>query len=126
MAMHGDQGHSVVVDKTRRSIHAWQDGVRNPSLTALLVLELCAIFLAAPLAAKGLPIARAVADTLVLAVLVIVVMLSHRWHAIILILLGLTAIAASILLSGECPPGSTPGLRRVRYILPFSLLPWRC
>ena len=45
-------------------------------LTVLLVLELCAIFIAAPLAAKGLPMARVVADTLVLAVLVIVVMLS--------------------------------------------------
>src|SRR5437016_10565922 len=99
--------HSVIVDSTRKSIHAWQDRVRNPSLTALLVLELCAIFLAAPLAAKGLPIARAVADTLVLAALVVVVMLSHKWHAIILILLGLAATAASILLSGEWSPAST-------------------
>jgi len=41
-------------------------------------LEICAIFLTAPLAAKGLPIARAVTSTLVLAVLVIVVMLSPR------------------------------------------------
>ena len=79
---------TVAVDNTRRSIHAWQDRVRNLSLTALLVLEFCAIFLAAPLAAKGLPIARALVDMLVLAVLVIVVMLSHRWGAIILILLG--------------------------------------
>src|SRR5260221_9906199 len=124
MAMHGDQRHSVVVDKTRRSIHAWQDGVRNPSLTALLILELCAIFLAAPLAGKGLPIARAVADTLVLAALVIVVMLSHRWHAIILILLGLAAIATSILLSGEWPPVSTTVLRRGGDILAFSALTW--
>ena len=66
-------------------------------MTALLVLELCAIFLAAPLAAKGLPIARAVADGLVLAVLAIMVMLSHRWGPIVLILLGLAAIAASLL-----------------------------
>src|SRR5258708_31486340 len=124
MAMHGDQGHSVVVDKTRRSIHAWQDGVRNPSLTALLVLELCAIFFAAPLAAKGLPIARAVADTLVLAVLVIVVMLSHRWHAIILILLGLAATAASILLGGEWSPVSTAVLRRGGNILALFALTW--
>jgi hypothetical protein len=46
MTMHGDQRHSVIVDNTRRSIHTWQDGGRNPSLTALLVLEFCAIFLA--------------------------------------------------------------------------------
>jgi hypothetical protein len=124
MTMHGDPHHSVIVDNTRRSIHAWQDGVRNPSLTALLVLELCAVFLAAPLAAKGLPIARAVADTLLLAVLVIVVMLSHRWGAIILILLGLVAIATSILLSGEWSPGSAVMLRRGGDILAFSALIW--
>ena len=46
MTMHGDRRHSVIVDNTRRSIHTWQDGVRDPNLTALLVLELCAIFLA--------------------------------------------------------------------------------
>jgi hypothetical protein len=100
MTGHGSQPHSIVVDNRRRSIHAWQDRIRDPSLTVLLILELCAVFLAAPLAAKGLPIARAVADTLVLAVLVIVVMLSHRSVAIILILLGLAATAASFLLSG--------------------------
>jgi len=70
-----------------------------------------------------LPIARAVADTLVLAALVIVVMLSHRWHAIILIL-GLAATAASILLSGEWSPVSTTVLRRGGDILAFSMLTW--
>jgi hypothetical protein len=115
---------TVAVDNTRRSIHAWQDRVRNPSLTALLVLELCAIFLAAPLAAKGLPIARALVDMLVLAVLVIVVMLSHRWGAIILILLGLAVITASFLLSGEWSQVSTTVLRRGDDILAFSALTW--
>ena len=55
--MHGNQGHPTIVDDTRRSIQAWQDRVRDPSLTVLLVLELCAGFLAVPLAAKGLSIA---------------------------------------------------------------------
>ena len=90
----------------------------------LLILELCAIFLAAPLAAKGLPIARAVADTLVLGILIIVVTLSHRWGAIILILLGLAAIAASILVSGEWSPVSATVLRRGGDILAFSALSW--
>jgi hypothetical protein len=62
------------------------------------------MFVAEPLAAKGLPMARAVADTLVLAVLVIVVMFSRRWNAIILILLGLAAIVANFLLSGGLSP----------------------
>ena len=83
------------------SVYAWQDRIRDPSLTMLLVLELCAIFLAAPLAAKGLPVARAVADMLLLAVLVIVVLLSKRWGAIFLILLGLAVSGASYLPSGD-------------------------
>src|SRR5215472_18949729 len=96
----------VLVDSRRKSIHAWQDRFRDPSLTALLVLELGTIFLAAPLAAKGLPIARAVADTFVLVALAIVVMLSHRWGAVVLILLGLAAIIASFPLSRVWAPVS--------------------
>lgn len=93
-------------------------------LTVLLALELCAIFLAAPLAAKGLPVARVVADMLVLAVLVIVVMLSQRWGAIVLILLGLAVAAASYLPSGQWSPVSIAVLRRGGNILSFSALTW--
>ena len=59
----------------RTAIQIWQDRIRDPSLTVLLVLELCLVFLAAPLAARGVAIARPIGETLVLAVLVIVVML---------------------------------------------------
>jgi len=55
---------------------------------------------------------------------VVVVMLSHRWGAIILILLGLAAIAASVLLSREWSPVSTTMLRRGGDILAFSALTW--
>ena len=95
---------SIVVDNRRRSIPAWQDRISDPSLTVLLVLQFCAIFVAAPLAAKGLPIARTVADTLVLAVLAVVVMLSRKWGAIVVILLGLAAYVASFLPPGEWSP----------------------
>jgi voltage-gated potassium channel len=57
-------------------------------------------------------------------VLVIVVMLSQRWDAIILILLGLAAIAAVLLVSGEWSPVSTTVLRRGGDILAFSALTW--
>jgi hypothetical protein len=124
MTTHGHRRLSVVVDNARNSIRAWQDRVRDSALTALLVLELCAIFLAAPLAAKGLPIARPVADGLVLAVLAIVVMLSHRWGAIVLILLGLAAVAASLLPSTRWPPVLAVALRRGGDILAFSALAW--
>jgi hypothetical protein len=87
-------------------------------------LEICAIFLAAPLAAKGLPLARAVADTLLFALLVIVVTLSQRWGAIALILLGTAAIAASLIFGQEWPPVSIAVLRRGGDVLTFSALSW--
>src|SRR5262249_33772429 len=106
------QGQAVVLDNARGSFRAWRDRIRDPSLTVLLVLELCAMFLAAPLAAKGFAIARGIADALLLAVLIVVVMLSHRLGAIILILLGLSLIAASIVLLGSgWPPLSATVLR---------------
>jgi hypothetical protein len=115
---------SIVVDNRRRSIYAWQDRIRDPSLTTLLVLELCAIFVAAPLAAKGLPMARTVADTLVLAVLVIVVMLSQNWGAVVVILLGLAATAASFLPTGEWSPVLVTMARHGGKTLAFSALAW--
>jgi hypothetical protein len=45
---------------------AWHERIRDPSLTVLLVLELCLVFIAA--AARGMAIARPIARTLVLAV----------------------------------------------------------
>ena len=122
--MQQSQHQSILVDHQRSSVFVWQDRIRDPSLTVLLVLELCAIFLAAPLAAKRLPVAQAVADTLVLAVLVIVVMLSHRWDAIIMILIGLAAMAASFLLNRQVLPVSATLLRRGGDMLAFSTLIW--
>jgi Ion channel len=122
--MRGSRHDAVVDDDRRKLIQAWRDRIRDPSLTVLLVLELCAVFLTAPLAAKGLPIARAVNSTLVLAVLVIVVMLSPRPGAVTLILLGLAATATSFLISAEWSPVSTTVLRRGGEILAFSALTW--
>ena len=118
------QRPSIVVDNPRRSIHAWQDQIRDPSLTILLVLELCTIFVAAPLAAKGLPMARTVANMLVLAVLVIVVMLSHKWGAIVVIMLGLAATVASFLSTGEWSPVLVAMTHHGGEILAFSALIW--
>jgi hypothetical protein len=118
------QHNAVVADDRRRFIQLWQDRLRDPALTVLLALELCTIFIAAPLAAKGLPIAQAVGNTLILTVIVIVVMLSLRWNAIILILLGLAAIVASSVVNAEASPISVPTLRRGGDILTFSALTW--
>jgi hypothetical protein len=72
------QYHSIVVDHPRSSIHFWRDRFRDPALTVLLVLEICLIFLAAPLAAKGVPIARPIIETMMLAVVLIVGILKPR------------------------------------------------
>jgi hypothetical protein len=117
-------GALAALGDRRSSLSAWQDRIRDPMLTILLVLEVCAIFLAAPLAAKGPPIARAIADTLVLAVLMIVVLLSQKWGAIFLTVLGLALTAASYLPSGGWTPVSTAVLRRGGNILAFSALAW--
>jgi hypothetical protein len=118
------QHSAAVANDLRTVIRPWHDRFRDPALTVLLALEICAIFLAVPLAAKGLPIAQLVANTLVLAVVAIVVMLSLRWYAIILILLGLAAIVASSLISAETSPISVIMLRHAGDILTFSTVTW--
>jgi len=122
--MHTGKRPSIVVDNRRRSTPAWQDRISDPSLTVLLVLQLCAIFVAAPLAAKGLPLTRTIANTLVLAVLATVVMLSRKWGAIVVILLGLTATVASFLPPGEWSPVLCAIARHGGEILMFSALVW--
>ena len=111
-------------DDRRASYRSWQDRVRDPSLTVLLVLELGLVFLAAPLAAQGLPLARPVLEALVLAVLVIVVTLSYRRGAIVTILLGLAATFASLSFGTEWPPSAASVLRRGGIVITFSALTW--
>jgi hypothetical protein len=90
----------------------------------LLVLELFLVFLAAPLAARGWAIARPVAETLVLAVLVIVVILSYRRGAIVAILLGLAAVLASLSFGAEWSPVVASVLHRGGNALTFLALTW--
>jgi hypothetical protein len=122
--VHGSQRHPFVVDTRRSSIRDWQDRFRDPSLTVLLVLELCLVFVAAPLAAKGLPIAGPIIQAMVLVVVVIVVMLSQRRGAIVAILPGLAASLASISLGSEWSPVAASVLRRGGSILTFLALTW--
>ena len=70
--------------------------------------------------------ARVVAQTLVLAVLIVVVVLSPRRGAIALISLGLglAAIATSVLPGQEWSPLEITMLRRGGDVLAFSALTW--
>jgi ion channel len=120
--MHHDL-RAAVLDNKRASLHAWQDRLRDPSLTALLVLQVFLLFVALPLAATGVPIAQPVTWLLLLAV-TLVVMLSQRGVAIVTILLGLTAAAASFALGRQWSPITASVLNHGGFILAFSALIW--
>jgi hypothetical protein len=78
-----------------------RDRIRDPALTTLLGLELCLIFLAVPLAAKGVTIAKPVVETMVLATIAVVVMLSPKRGAVAAIFVGFAALVASLSLDGD-------------------------
>ena len=93
-------------------------------MTVLLALQICLVFFAAPLAAKGLPIARPIIATMVLAVVVIVVMISQRRGAIAIILLGLAGGLADLLLGSGWPQAAASAVNRGGSILTYLALTW--
>jgi hypothetical protein len=121
--MHRDL-RAAVLDNKRASLRAWQDRLRDPSLTALLVLQVFLLFVALPLAATGVPIAQPVTWLLLLLAVTLVVMLSQRGVAIVTILLGLTAAAASFALGRLWSPITASVLNHGGFILAFSALIW--
>jgi Ion channel len=116
--------HLVVLAAERASLRAWQDRLRDPSLTVLLVLQVFLLFVALPLDATGVPIAEPVAWLLLLVALTLVVMLSHRGGAIVLILLGLAPAAASFAFGRQWSAITASVLNHGRFILAFSALTW--
>jgi voltage-gated potassium channel Kch len=113
-----------VLGNKRGSFHAWQDRLRDPSLTVLLVLQVFLLFVALPLEASGVPIAQPVAWTLVLVAVTLVVVLSRRTGASVFILLGLACAAASFASGRQWPPITASVLNHGGRILAFSALTW--
>jgi len=121
-------------DNERASLHGWQDRVRDPSLTLLLVLQVLLLFVALPLTAVGVPIAEPFAWLALLVTLTFVVVLSRRGVSIVTILLGLAAVAASGLypgdffsafaLGGQWSSVTASVLNHGGFILAFSALTW--
>lgn len=122
-AMQRDLRASHVDNKLAR-LHAWQDRLRDPLLTVLLALQLFTLFLALPLDAMGVPIAKGVAWSLVLVVLTLVVLLSYRGVAIAIILLGLAATTTGSALGPEWSPTIASVLDHGGAVLAFSALTW--
>ena len=102
----------------------WHARFRNPALTILLILEVCLIFFAAPLAAKGLPVAKPIIETMVLTVIAVVAMLSRRPGAIVVILVGMAAILASLSLGSNWPAVVKNVVHRSGDMLVFTGLTW--
>ena len=119
-------GHlrATVFNTKRASLQAWQDRLRDPSLTALLVLQVFLLFVALPLAATGVPVAQPVAWALLLVAVTLVVVLSRRIGASVFILLGLAASAASFAFGRQWSPITASVLNHGGFILAFSALVW--
>ena len=115
-------GHGQRSEEAPASWDGFQDRIRNPSLTLLLVLELSSIFLSARLAAKGLPLAEKVLDVSTWTMVVLTVVLSHRWGAIVLIALALVLLSAD--LSQVWLPVAPSVLGRAVSILGLGALTW--
>ena len=115
---------ATVLDTKRASLRAWQNRLRDPSLTVLLVLQVFLLFVALPLAAAGVPIAAPVGWALLLVAVTLVAMLSHRGGAIVFILLGLASAAASFALGRQWSPITASVLYHGGFILAFSALTW--
>jgi hypothetical protein len=101
----------------------FQDRIRDPSLTLILVLELSIIFLSAPLAAKGLPLAEKILDVSTWTMVVLIVLLSHRWGAIGSIVLALLLLSAD-LSKMVWLPFAPSVLGHIGSILGFGALTW--
>jgi Ion channel len=111
-------------EEKRASWRVWQDRIRDPSLTVLLVLQIFLLFIALPLDATGVPIAEPVARLLVLVSVTLVVLLSHRGGAIVMILLGLASAAASFAFGRQWSAITPSVLYHGGFILAFSALTW--
>lgn len=105
-------------------LYAWQERVRNPSLTALLVLQLFLMFFALPMRTAGVPIVERISQPLLLVTLSVVVILSHRPVAIVIIAMGLSSGVASLALGRGWPPIVASILAHGGFALAFAAVVW--
>lgn len=90
---------------TRSELSPWQDRVRDPALTALLIVQCLLIFVTAPFAAAGFKGSRIASEVVLIAFAVLVVLLSRGR------ITAATAVVAAILaLSGSLLDWLTPSI----------------
>jgi len=123
------QGASPAVTRPERpSGRAWltaaQDRIRNPSLTVILILEFGLIFVSAPLATLGLPIAESVFYASAWIMVLVVVALSHRPGALAVIVAGLVLAFADFSWFAPSSSNVLNAVNRGGNILVFGALTW--
>jgi hypothetical protein len=105
-------------------IKTWQDRMRDPALTVLLIVQLFAMFVLTPIAATGIPIPPPLVSLMLAAVIGIVVIITDSRWAIALSLLSVALTVGSELLRIGRPSVLNDWLGHSGTILGFTTLSW--
>lgn len=105
-------------------VDAWRDRTREPALTALLVVQVVALFVVWPLAASGYDLARPVSEGLLIFGSLLVVFVSRSRGAQLTIVLGLIAVLGSLARSPEAEYFAAGKLGLAGNILLFAAVTW--
>ena len=101
-----------------------QERLRDPAMTALLVLEIAIIFVASPLRALGLAPPLTVLATFVVLAIIVVVVLSRSRGAVVLVLASVALNVTGTLMHHANPTLFTVVLRTVGEVLARGVLGW--
>jgi hypothetical protein len=101
-----------------------RERLRDPALTALLLVETAVIFVLSPLRALGMATPPTVPVTLVLLIITVVVLLSRSKGAIVLVLASVALNVTGTVLDLASPSASTDVLRAAGEVLARCALGW--
>jgi hypothetical protein len=101
-----------------------RERLRDPALTALLVLETAVIFVMSPLRALGMMTSQTIGVTVVLGVITVVVLLSRSTGAIVLVLASVALNLTGTLLRLASPSAFTYVLSAIGEVLARGALGW--
>jgi hypothetical protein len=101
---------------------AWQDRLRDPALTMLLIVQLIAVFVLTPLAAMGLSIGPTLVEAMLLLLVAVVLMITSSVFAVALALLSVALTIGAALLRTSRPSVLDDWIGHTGTILGFSTL----
>ncbi len=107
-----------------RHVRLWQDRWREPSLTALLVLMLLAIFAAAPLSASGIILPYGLETLIGLILVALVVLVSRSRGAIAIMIIALPLASSGTAMRALHPSIYTDWIAAAGVALALCALSW--